>query len=65
MAQVSQFVVPRDGKWAVRKTGSKKVTQKFATKQEAIEKGRQIAKNQRTELYIFGRDGRIMERKSY
>lgn len=65
MASKSQHVVPRDGKWAVRRTGSDRVTKKFDTQREAIARGREIARNQATELYIHGRDGRIRDRESY
>ena len=65
MSRKSQHVVPRDGRWAVRKGGSDRVTRSFNTQQEAIEVARNIARNQETELYIHGRDGRIRERNSY
>ena len=65
MNRKAQHVVPRDGKWAVRRTGAVRVTQRFDTQGEAIEAGRDIARKQGTELYIHGRDGRIRERSSY
>ena len=65
MALDGQHVVPRDGKWAVRRTGSDKLTKKFNTQKEAIREARKIARNQGTELYIHGRDGRIRDRDSY
>ncbi len=65
MASKSLHVVPRDGRWAVRRTGSDKVTKLFDTKWEAIAQGREIARNQGTELYIHRSDGRIRERVSY
>ena len=61
----AQHVVPRGGKWAVRKSGSNRVTRLFGTQREALEAAREIARKQRTILYIFGRDGRISERESY
>lgn len=65
MAKRGQHVVPTDGKWAVRKAGSARSTESFDTQREAVERARQIAKNQRTEVYIHGRDGKIRERSSY
>ena len=65
MGRRAQHVVPRDGKWAVRKTGSDRVTRRFDTQREAIEAARELAKKQGTELYIHGKDGRIRERDSY
>ena len=61
----SQHVVPRDGKWAVRRAGADRVSRKFDTQREAIEAARDMARNQGTELYIYGQDGRIRERNSY
>ena len=61
----SQHVVPTKGGWAVKRAGSPKATKVFATQQEAIERGREIAKNQQSELLIHGRDGRIREKNSY
>ena len=60
-----QHVVPRNGKWAVRKSGSTRVSRYFKTQGEAIEAARDIAKRECTELYIHGSDGRIRERNSY
>lgn len=65
MATKGQHVVPRDGKWSVRKAGSDRVTKTYETQKEAISEARKIARNQGTELYIHGRDGRIRDRDSY
>ena len=65
MPRKSQHVVPRDGKWAVRRTGAVRASRKFDTQREAIEAARDIARSQGTELYIHGQDGRIRERNSY
>lgn len=60
-----QHVVPRGGRWAVRKAGSDKVTRTYSTQKEAEAEAQRIARNQGTELYIHGRDGRIRDRRSY
>jgi hypothetical protein len=65
MAGKGQHVVPRNGKWAVRRTGSDKVTRTFETQAEAVRAGREIARNQQTELYIHGRDGLLRVRESF
>lgn len=65
MSRKVQHVVPRNGKWAVRKEGSDRVSRYFDTQSEAIDVGRDIAQRQRTEVYIHGSDGRIRERNSY
>lgn len=50
---------------AVRKAGADRITRSFDTQHEAIDAARDIARNQETELYIHGRDGRIREWDSY
>ena len=64
MGAKSQHVVPRGDKWAVRKAGAERVTRHFDTQQEAIEAARRIARNQGSDVFIFGRDGRIRGRDS-
>ena len=61
----SQYVVPRGNRWAVRKAGAERVTRHFDTQQEALEAARRIARNQGSDVYIFGRDGLIRGRDSY
>jgi deferrochelatase/peroxidase EfeB len=61
----SQHVVKDDDGWVVKKGGSTKATRHFSTQQEAIEWARDIAKRQKAEFYIHGRDGRIRSKDSY
>ena len=65
MPRKTQLVVPRNGKWAVRKSGSTRVSRYFKTQGEAIDAAREIAEREKTVLYIYGSDGRIRERNSY
>jgi uncharacterized protein YdaT len=65
MAKEGQHVVQAGGKWVVRKSGSARSTGTFDTQKEAVTRAREIAKNQKTEVYIHGRDGRIRQRDSY
>ncbi|KLN59192.1 hypothetical protein WH96_18795 [Kiloniella spongiae] len=65
MSVKGQHVVPNGGKWSVRKAGAVRVTGVYDTQKEAVDKARDIAKKQHSELYIHGRDGRIRERNSY
>ncbi len=65
MAKPGKHVMPSGGKWSVRTTGAKRATAVFDTQKEALEKGRELAKAARTELYVHGADGRIRERSSY
>lgn len=61
----NQHVVPHKDKWAVKGEGNQKNTVLTDTQQQAIERARQIAKNQESELLIHGRDGEIRKRDSY
>jgi uncharacterized protein YdaT len=65
MSKPTQHVVPHSDGWAVRKSGADRVTEVFKTQQEAIDRARDISKNQETEMFTHGRDGRIRERDSY
>jgi uncharacterized protein YdaT len=65
VSKPGQHVVPNGKKWRVRKSGASKASGVFATQEEAIREAKKIAKNQGTELYIHGKDGRIRERNSY
>ena len=65
MGRKGQHVVPNGGKWSVRKAGSARASGTYSTQEEAISAGKKIAKTQKTELYIHGKDGRIRERDSY
>lgn len=65
MARKGQHVVPAGDRWVVRKSGSARSTATFNTQSEAIRHARKIARNQQTELYIHGRDGKIRRRDSY
>ncbi|MGR6329579.1 DUF2188 domain-containing protein [Sphingomonas sp. XXL09] len=60
-----QHVVPNAGGWGVKKAGASRASSVHTTQAEAIAAATQIARNQKTELYIHGRDGRIRERNSY
>ena len=66
MSKRNQHIVPRpDGRWAVRPAGESRASSTHDTQREAIEQGKSVAKNQRTELLVHGRDGAIRERNTY
>lgn len=65
MSKRNQHVVPHEHGWAVRGAGSQKASSVHRTQREAIDAGREIARNQNTELFVHGRDGRIRERDSH
>lgn len=54
-----------DGGWQVKGAGNSRATARTSTQADAIDIARQIARNQRSELFIHGENGRIRERDSY
>lgn len=54
-----------NGGWDVKKDGAQKASIHTNTKQEAIDKGREISKNQGTEFVIHNMDGKIASRDSH
>jgi len=61
----NQHVVPYQDKWAVRGEGNEKVTSTYDTQAEAIQRAREIAINQRSEVVIHRPDGTIRDKDSY
>ncbi len=61
----NQHVTPKDGKWQVKGAGNSRATKLFDTQKEAINYGREIARNQQSELVIHGRNGQIRDKDSY
>lgn len=62
----SHHVVPsRDGGWNVRRGGSERASGHYDTKREAVDAGREISRNQKTELRIHNRDGKISSSDSH
>lgn len=61
----NHHVVPHNDGWAVRRENSDRVSATFPTQREAIESGRSISQNQRTELFIHRPNGQIRERDSH
>lgn len=65
MAKANQHVVQRDDGWAVRGEGNERDTSHHPTQGDAIGAARDIAINQRSEVVIHGRDGKIRDKDSY
>jgi Uncharacterized protein conserved in bacteria (DUF2188) len=61
----NQHVVPRDGGWAVIGEGNQSDTSHHDKQTDAIDAARDIARNQRAEVVIHGRDGKIRDKDSY
>ncbi len=65
MSKKNQHIVPHGNDWAVKGAGNSKATSVHSTQQDAIDRGRSIAQNQKSELLIHGENGRIREKNSY
>ena len=63
MSKKGQHVVPNNGNWSVKRAGAARASSTHSTQAEAIQAATKIAKNQRADVYVHGRDGRIRERK--
>ena len=62
----NQHVTPRpDGQWQVIGENNQRATAITSTQQEAIEIGRNIARNQHSELVIHRPNGQIRDKDSY
>ena len=62
----NEWVSPREGgKWGVHGEGSKKDTNVFDKKEDAIARAIEIAKNKEGELIIQKRNGQIQSKDSY
>jgi hypothetical protein len=53
------------GGWDVKRGGSERASSHHETKQEAIQQGREISRNQGTEFRIHNLDGRIASSDSH
>jgi len=53
------------GGWQVKGEGNQRATKRVKTQAEAISKARNITKNQKSELFIHGRDGKIRKKDSH
>lgn len=61
----NQHVVPRGSKWAVRGAGNNRITSDHRTQHAAINAARRIARSERSEVVIHGRDAKIRDKDSY
>lgn len=61
----NQWVVPYEDGWAVRAEGAKRITKSFKTQEAARKCAITIAKNQKSEVYILDKQGKIRSKDSY
>lgn len=66
MPRKEHHIVPNEnGGWDVKRNGADRASVYTDTKQEAIDKGRVISRNQATELVIHNKDGKISNSDSH
>jgi len=66
MPRKTHHVVPNsDGGWDVKKGGGKKSIKHFDKKQNTVDYGRQVSKNQQSEFVIHKKDGTIQNPDSH
>ena len=58
-------VTPQGDEWAVKTANSDKAYRVVGTQKEAIDIGRNVAINNKSELLIHGTNGKIREKNSY
>ena len=61
----SYHVVPSKGRWVVKRAGAIRSSGVFENQSEAIAWARDLVKSKKSELVIYGKDGRIRDRTSY
>ncbi len=61
----NQNVTKHENGWQVIGAGNQKATNVYDTQAKAIERAREIAINQKSEVVIHGKNGKIREKNSY
>ncbi len=63
----STHVVPNKekGGWDIKQSNGQKSSGHFDTKKDAVDRAREISKNQKTELTIHNKDGKIAKKDSH
>jgi len=66
MSGKSTHVVPNpNGGWEIKQSGGQRSSGHHELKQDAIDRARQISNNQKTELVIHNKDGKISRKDSH
>ena len=65
MATNDVHVLPSDKGWKVELEGASRATSTHTTQSAATKAGRVIARRNKSELLIHGRNGRIRDRSTY
>ncbi|MEA1877659.1 MAG: DUF2188 domain-containing protein, partial [Bacteroidota bacterium] len=54
-----------DGGWDVKKGNADRASKHFDIKKDAVDWGRDVSRNQNSELLIHGKDGKIQQADSH
>lgn len=66
MSRETHHVVPSpEGGWDVKKGGAERASGHFEHKNDAVDYGREVSRNQGTEFLIHGLDGQIQQSDSH
>lgn len=66
MTKKQHHIVPNpDGGWDIKKPGAERSSGYFDRKDDAVDRGREISRNQGTELVIHNTDGKISRSDSH
>ena len=65
MSRDTHRIMPHEDGWQVKRDGGQRASRVADTKAEAEKMGRQISRNQETELQVHGRDGSIQRSDSH
>ena len=65
MPNNNYHIVPHNGDWAVRRENASRVSSTHSTQADAIDRGRDLAKESGGELRIHRPDGKIRDSDSY
>jgi hypothetical protein len=58
-------MVPQGDNWAIKREGNQRATSLHDTQREAEQAGRPTARQDKTEFFLLGRDGKTRQRDSY
>lgn len=58
-------VAPDGSDWKVKRQGASRASKKFDKKSDAFDYARSKAKEEKGELFVKNRDGKISDRRSY
>ena len=65
MTRDTHRVMPHEDGWQVKRDGGKRASHVTDTKAEAEKLGREISRNQETELQVHNKDGKIASSDSH